>query len=60
VSAVLADVLVTLDTSAWYFGNAILLVVVVVALAVWGFYTSIGGRMRITQSTARTAPSGLA
>ena len=44
-SALLYDVWVTLDTSAWYFGNTMLLVAIVVALAVWGFYTSSAGRV---------------
>jgi hypothetical protein len=45
VSSLLFDVPVTLDASAWYFGNMMLLLTIVVALALWGFYTSVGGRM---------------
>jgi hypothetical protein len=41
----LQDLPVTLDGSAWYFGNTMLLVAIVIALAVWSFYTSVGGRM---------------
>jgi serine/threonine-protein kinase len=41
VNALLFDVTATLDTSAWYFGNMMLLLTIVVALAVWAFYTSV-------------------
>jgi hypothetical protein len=44
VSSLLFDVVLTLDSSAWYFGNTVLLVAVVAALAAWAFYTSTGGR----------------
>jgi len=33
----------TLDTSRWFFGEALLPVLVVTALAVWSFYVSRGG-----------------
>jgi hypothetical protein len=52
VSPLLFDVPATLDASAWYFGNVVLLVTIVVGLALWGFYTSVGGRIW------RTKPSG--
>jgi serine/threonine-protein kinase len=42
VSALLFDVVVTVDTSAWYLGNTVLLVGIVVALAIWGFYVAVG------------------
>jgi hypothetical protein len=45
VSSLLFDIVVTLDSSAWYFGNSLLLVGIVAALAVWGFYTAVGGRL---------------
>ena len=45
VTALLLSLPATLDTSAWYFGNMLLLVAVVVGLAAWGFYTSMGGRI---------------
>lgn len=45
VSALLFDVVVTLDTSAWYIGNTLLLVAIVSALAVWGFYIAVGRRV---------------
>jgi serine/threonine protein kinase len=51
VSALLFDVLITLDTSAWYFGSNILLMAIVVALAIWGFYTATIGR--VWESSAR-------
>jgi serine/threonine-protein kinase len=35
---------VTTSTSAWYFGNNVLLLASVLALAAWGFHTSIAGR----------------
>jgi serine/threonine-protein kinase len=37
---VLFDIPVTVDTSAWFFGNMVLLIAIAAALAVWGFYTS--------------------
>jgi hypothetical protein len=45
VLSVLFDVPATLDASAWYFGNMLLLVGIVVGLTLWSFYTSVGGRM---------------
>jgi hypothetical protein len=45
VTTLLFDVPVTLDGSAWYLGNMLLLVAVIAALAVWGFYRSVGGRV---------------
>ena len=44
-SAILLNVPATLDTSAWFFGNVILLVALVVGLAAWGFYTSLAGKL---------------
>jgi hypothetical protein len=44
VSALLFDVLITRDTSAWFFGETMLLVAIVVALAAWGFYTAMDRR----------------
>jgi predicted Ser/Thr protein kinase len=34
----------TMHTSAWYMGNSLFLLACVVALAAWGFHTSIAGR----------------
>jgi len=39
----LANVPLTADFSAWYIGTAILPLLSIVALAVWGFYHSLGG-----------------
>jgi hypothetical protein len=44
VSALLFDMLITLDTSAWYFGSNMLLMAIVVALAIWGFYIAMDRR----------------
>jgi hypothetical protein len=35
---------ITLDTSAWYFGSVLFPLLTVVALALWGFYTSLAGQ----------------
>jgi len=45
VSTLLMSTPATLDGSAWYFGNMLLLLAIVVALASWGLYTSISGRL---------------
>jgi serine/threonine-protein kinase len=39
----LANVPFTADFSAWYFGTTAFALLSVIALAVWGFYTSLGG-----------------
>lgn len=44
-SSLLLNAPVTLDASAWFFGNSMLLVAIVVVLAAWGFYTSVSGRL---------------
>jgi hypothetical protein len=44
VSALLFDAVATLDSSAWYFGNSVFLLAVVVALAAWAFYRATDGR----------------
>jgi len=49
VSALLFDVLVTVDSSAWYFGNTMLLVAIVLGLTLWGFYTAMDRRDILTQ-----------
>jgi hypothetical protein len=41
ISELLLKLPATLDTSAWYFGNMLLLVFIAVALAGWGLYTSV-------------------
>jgi hypothetical protein len=45
VSSTLMSLPTTFDLSAWYFGNMVLLLALVIALAAWGFYTSLGGRV---------------
>ncbi len=45
VSSLLMNAPATIDSSAWYFGNMLLLIVITVGLASWGFYTSAGGRL---------------
>ena len=57
VSALLFDVVVTLDTSAWYIGNTLLLVAIVSALAVWGFYIAVG--RRVERSVRASAGRGV-
>jgi serine/threonine-protein kinase len=44
VDSVASAVQATTNTSAWYFGNDLLLLAGVLALAAWGFHTSIAGR----------------
>jgi hypothetical protein len=45
VSALLVNAPATLDTSALYFGNMLLLVGLTPALAAWGLHTSVGGKL---------------
>jgi hypothetical protein len=51
VSSLLFDVTATLDSSAWFFGNAMLPVAIVLGLTVWSFYTA--SRVRGLGSSAR-------
>ena len=44
VQTIVVSTQVTASTSAWYFGNDVLLLASVLALAGWGFHTSIAGR----------------
>ena len=44
VSPLLFDVVLTLDSSAWYFGSNVFVLAVVVALTIWAFYTATGRR----------------
>jgi serine/threonine protein kinase len=44
VSSLLFDVVLTLDSSAWYFGNTAFVLAVVAALTIWAFYTATGRR----------------
>jgi len=41
---VLFDVIVTRDSSAWYFGSTLFVLAVVAALTAWAFYTATGRR----------------
>ncbi len=34
----------TLDTSAWYFTDAVLALASIAALAIWGFYVALAGQ----------------
>jgi hypothetical protein len=45
VTSLLFDLPPTFDTSAWFFGNMLFLIAILVGLTVWGFYTSVGGRL---------------
>jgi predicted Ser/Thr protein kinase len=44
VTNLFSAVPLTVDVSAWYFGNALFPLLSVVALAVWGFYTALAGQ----------------
>jgi serine/threonine-protein kinase len=44
VDGILNAIQATTNTSVWYFGNNVLLLAGVLALAAWGFHTSIAGR----------------
>ncbi|HYL78608.1 MAG TPA: serine/threonine-protein kinase [Bryobacteraceae bacterium] len=44
VDGLISGVQPTIESSAWYFGNNLLLLAFVLALAAWGFRTSIAGR----------------
>lgn len=44
VADVMLNVPFTLDSSAWYASNSFLVLLGFVALAAWGFYTSLGGQ----------------
>jgi protein kinase-like protein len=45
VSTLLVNAPATLDLSAWYFGNMLLLIAIVLGLTSWGLYTSVAGRL---------------
>jgi hypothetical protein len=45
VSSLLFNVVVTLDASAWYVGNNLLLIAMVAGLATWALYVSLAGRL---------------
>jgi hypothetical protein len=50
ITAILVSLPATLDTSAWFFGNMLLLIAITVGLTGWGFYTSLGGRIWTSES----------
>jgi hypothetical protein len=53
VSSLLFDAVITLDSSAWYFGNTVFVLAVIASLAVWAFYTATGRRpFRAADATA--------
>ncbi len=45
VSALLLNTVSTRDTSAWFFGNTVFLIAIVVALGAWSLYTATAGRL---------------
>ena len=45
-SQMLTAVPATLDTSAWYFGNMLLVLAIAAAIPAWGLHTSLAGRPR--------------
>jgi hypothetical protein len=45
MSEMLFDLPATLDVSAWYFGNMMLVIAVAVGLTSWALYTSVAGRL---------------
>jgi hypothetical protein len=49
VAATFVDIVIyatpiTLDPSAWYFGRSLGVLIVLLAITVYGFYTSLGGK----------------
>ena len=44
VSSLLFDVVLTIHSSAWYFGSTAFVLAVVAALTIWAFYTATGRR----------------
>jgi serine/threonine-protein kinase len=48
VSSLLFDIVITLDSSAWYLGSNVFVLAVIAALAVWAFYTATGRRVWAT------------
>jgi hypothetical protein len=50
VSSLLLNTIATRDTSAWYFGNTVFLIAIVVALGAWSLYTATAGRLWSTSA----------
>jgi hypothetical protein len=44
LDGIASNIQATANTSAWYFGDNVLLLAAILALAAWGFHTSIAGR----------------
>lgn len=44
LDGITSNIQATANTSAWYFGDNVLLLAAILALAAWGFHTSIAGR----------------
>src|SRR5262245_43654924 len=53
VQALLFDVIVTRDSSAWYFGSNVFILALVVSRAIWAFYTATGRRPWGAAATGR-------
>jgi hypothetical protein len=49
VTSILMNIPATLDTSAWYFGNMLVLLAIAVGLATWAFYTSLASKEKIAR-----------
>jgi hypothetical protein len=45
VTSLLLNLPATLDPSAWYFGNTLVLIGIAAGLATWGLYVSLAGRL---------------
>jgi hypothetical protein len=52
-TGVLMQVPMTLDTDAWYFGRSLVVLLVLAALAIYGFMVSLGSRSAFGASTAQ-------
>jgi hypothetical protein len=50
ITSIVLSLNATLDTSAWYFGNTLLLAGIALTLAGWGLYTSLGGKLWTTEA----------
>jgi hypothetical protein len=54
VTTMLLNFPITTDSSAFYFGNGLFAIVLVLVLAVYGLYTSLGNRVVICAGRLRT------
>jgi len=58
MTAIVLSLPPSLDTSAWYFGNILVFVAIVVVCGTWALYTSLGGKLwnaDFIEPTARRA-----